>query len=205
MESQQKCLGLWTELDNLLPGQGRDSNHVEGNWSCWSGGRHIFGSKGMDCWQVVDFVGAVAKPKRILEIGFNAGHSASMWLSRTDATVLSIDYLYRDCVRIGSEFLKAKFPDRFSFMQCNSLDLYEKIKGQEFDMVVVDGGHATEVCLSDCNLALKLGAKWLVVDDAIVADSVRIGVDRFVEDNKDRVKLVNRWNVAWGVVFYEIQ
>jgi predicted O-methyltransferase YrrM len=206
MQSQQNCLQLWIDIDNRLPFNGTQpyACHMQGNWSCWSHGRHVFGSKGMDCWQVVDFVTAVAKPKSILEIGFNAGHSACMWLSRTDANVTSVDIEFGLCHKLGSEYLTEKFPDRFKFIQCDSTKLYEQIKDNQYDLVVVDGGHCTDICLSDCYLSLKLGAKYLVVDDVIVAESVKNGVDQFVAENSDKVKLINKWNVAWGVALYEI-
>ena len=108
------------------------------------------------------------KPNRILEVGFNAGHSSLMWLTKTKANVTSIDIRYTDTVRIASDFVKSKFPERFNFIHCDSREVYEQIKDQQFDMVIVDGGHGTDICLSDCNLALKLGAKYLLIDDVLI-------------------------------------
>ena len=202
----QKCLELWTEIDNNLPFKGTnpEAANMQRNWSCWTGGQHIFGAKGMDCWGVVDYVSELVRPKTILEIGFNAGHSSCMWLARTDAKVTSVDIAYGICHKSGSDILKRKFPDRFEFIHCDSTKVYPLIKDNTYDLVIVDGGHGTDVCISDCELALKLGAKYLLVDDVIVAKNVGDAVDTFVEQNKTRVKMINKWNVAWGVVLYEV-
>lgn len=204
IEMKNQCLELWTLVDNSLPNNGTSAFSVEGNWSCWVNGRHIMGGKGMDCWPVVDYVTNVINPTNILEIGFNAGHSSCMWLCRTKANVTSVDIKDNDTVRIASEIIKKKYPERFKLIQCDSRQVYELIKDQCYDLIIIDGGHGTDVCLSDLNLALKLKIKYIVVDDVIIMHSVRSAVDKFVSDNKDIVTLIHQWLIAWGIVFYEI-
>ncbi|MGL1446978.1 hypothetical protein ACSTIZ_00530, partial [Vibrio parahaemolyticus] len=46
------------------------------------------------------------KPKRILEIGFNMGRSASMWLKFTDANITSVDISDKEETMHGASYLK---------------------------------------------------------------------------------------------------
>lgn len=204
IEMKNQCLELWTIVDNSLPDKGTNSRFVEGNWSCWVNGQHITGGKGMDCWPVVDYVTKVVSPKNILEIGFNAGHSTCMWLCRTKANITSVDIKYNDTVRIASEIIKKKYPERFKFIQYDSRRVYELIKDQYYDLIIIDGGHSMDVCSSDLHLAFKLKAKYILVDDVIRMSSVKNSVDEFVRDNKDIMTLIHQWSVAWGIAFYEI-
>jgi hypothetical protein len=206
MDSDQlQCLEIWNEIDNNLPDHGTNptTSNLDGNWSGWSNGKFSFGSKGMDCWPIVNYVANHIQPKNILEIGFNAGHSASMWLTKTSANITSVDIKFGICHQLGSELLKKKFPDRFNFIHCDSTKVYDQIKDNYYDLIIVDGGHGKDVCLSDCNLALKLGAKYMLVDDIIVMKDVRDGVDDFIQSNKTTIKFIKKWNIAWGIILYK--
>jgi len=197
-----KCLELWTELNNRLPDNGKNGLLIQGNWSCWDKGIHKFGCNGMDCWVVVNDIIDKYNPKNILEIGFNAGHSTCMWFSKSKiVNITSVDISTSESTKVGVDFIKEKFSDRFNFINCNSRDLFKIIKNHNFDLVVVDGDHNEDGCYSDILLTKKLKCKYFLVDDIVMLKEIRNAVNRI--SNKYKIKLLSRWNVAWGVELYE--
>ncbi len=92
--------------------------------------------------------------KKILEIGFNAGHSSELFLSATECEKLvSIDINIHPYVKTGVEFMKKKFGDRFTWIEGDSqiqVPRYVKShRGEKFDLIFIDGGHWFECCYSD--------------------------------------------------------
>src|SRR4051794_3060112 len=64
----------------------------------------------------------IARPKRILEIGFFRGASSFFWLYLSKAKVLSIDSMrWEGCELNNVKKLMDKFPERFNFI-CESSD-----------------------------------------------------------------------------------
>ena len=61
------------------------------------------------------------KPKKILEFGFNAGHSSTIFLTLTDAEVISADP-GNAWVWVGSNEVKEMFGKRFKFFNTSSQD-----------------------------------------------------------------------------------
>ena len=195
---------VWVGLDNSLPSKGRVGGPIQGNWSCWINGQHIFGAKGMDCFPLVCEVVDIVKPATILEIGFNAGHSACMWLTRSpNVKLTSIDISTCESTNAGAKYVSETFGDRFNFICHDSRTVYEKIKDQQFDLVIVDGGHSEEDCYSDLQLAKKLGAKYIVVDDVMRVEAVKNAVNRFIMEGE--IIGVKMWAVAWGVGLYKMK
>jgi predicted O-methyltransferase YrrM len=54
--------------------------------------------------------------KSILEIGFNAGHSANTFLSTSLAHVTSFDLNERECVRVAKDYIDLKYPTRHTLI-----------------------------------------------------------------------------------------
>lgn len=54
--------------------------------------------------------------KNILEIGFNAGHSAHTFLSSSLANVVSFDLNVRESVPHAKQYIDRKFPGRHTLM-----------------------------------------------------------------------------------------
>lgn len=114
------------------------------------------------------------KPKRILEIGFNAGHSAEVFLS-TDGNLrlLSFDLGRVPAVTVGKGFIDAQYPRRHTLIIGDSTvsvpaftELYPDTK---FDFIFIDGGHQYEVAMSDIDNCMKLAddRTIVVVDDTV--------------------------------------
>jgi predicted O-methyltransferase YrrM len=118
------------------------------------------------------------KPKRILEIGFNAGHSAEVFLS-TDAGahLLSFDLGHVPAVNVGKAFIDTHFPLRHTLIIGDSTvsvpaftRLYPDAK---FDLIFIDGGHQYEVAKADIENCMKLADAQAIVavDDTIFTAS----------------------------------
>ena len=112
--------------------------------------------------------------QRMLEVGFNAGHSALLALSCNPRLVYcAVDLNEHAYTAPCVEFLKAEFPDRVHMFVGNSLQVLPELVGRrvefDFDLFHVDGGHTSEVCESDVTNCIKLAegarGRHLMIDD----------------------------------------
>lgn len=132
------------------------------------------------------------QPKSILEIGFNIGCSATMWLEWDES-----EQVFLQAIDIGkhkhTEAAAAKVKDkygehRFDFLKSCSTQAWGLLD-REFDMGFIDGDHNTQVVENDINLCIDRGAKILVFDDYHAKDDrtqssngVKYKVDDFVAE-----------------------
>ena len=125
-------------------------------------------------------------PKRIGEVGFNAGHTSGMYLSvLPNVTVSAFDICRHDYTVPAAELLKTKFGESRLELICGdsktSLRTYKNI--EKFEFFFVDGNHAFEFAYSDivnaCSLSVKGGT--IVVDDCN-SKAVRLAFLQAVED-----------------------
>jgi predicted O-methyltransferase YrrM len=112
--------------------------------------------------EIWDLIFAVAKPEKILEIGYYEGHATRLMLDR-GAAVHSIDIgkheQTRECMeKMVVEDLKFTYEIADS-KTCNPVN-YE-----DCDLAFIDGDHSTFGVLNDIMLALKAGITWIVIDD----------------------------------------
>src|SRR5258708_19414909 len=90
---------------------------------------------------------------RIVEVGFNAGHSSYTFLvSRPDIKVVSFDLGSHGYVRLAKRFIDAAFPGRHSLILGDSRETIpryiEEHPAPGFDLPFVDGGHDYDVANS---------------------------------------------------------
>jgi len=130
------------------------------------------------------------KVKSILEIGFNIGYSASMWLEfdhDKKSTVTSVDIgIHADTVK-AAEAVKNLHGDRFSFILCDSKKVRKQLEGQLFDLAVIDGDHSDPGVASDIRLCLDLQIPLLLFDDYWTysdSNGIRKVCDQFLHDRK---------------------
>lgn len=118
---------------------------------------------------------SIVKPKSILEIGFNLGYSASLWLNLAEARLVSVDISDKEETLYASKNITKKFNNRFNFICSDSADielastfkLIHYFGGVPFDLIFIDGGHLEHHVMADIKLALDLGIKWLAFDDVL--------------------------------------
>jgi hypothetical protein len=105
--------------------------------------------------------------KNILEIGFNAGHSADIILSANPTvTLTSVDIGQHQYTHLCADIIKNHYQDRHRLILKNSNKL-DKQEITNHDVVIIDGGHGVENCFLDlavCIAFCKIGSV-IVIDD----------------------------------------
>jgi hypothetical protein len=114
----------------------------------------------------------------IIEIGFNAGHSAALMLTANpNLQLTSVDIGHHSYVTTCSSIIQSYFPNRHKLILKNSSKLdYHELNS---DMVVIDGNHSFSGCFLDLALCIaycKSGT--IVVIDDWDAPSVRLAFER---------------------------
>lgn len=111
--------------------------------------------------EVYDQIG----PKKVLEIGFNAGHSAFMMLEMyPEVMICSVDIAMHKYTVPNAEKLKEKYPERFAFMKADSKRLIPSTL-KNFDTIFIDGDHSVRGISSDLKLARDAKIPYILVDD----------------------------------------
>jgi predicted O-methyltransferase YrrM len=98
--------------------------------------------------------------KRILEVGFNAGHSAEVFLSANPTATLTSFELGRWLYTAnGKTYIDTHFPGRHTLILGDSTQTLPEFiaTGPEpFDLLFIDGGHEGEIPEKDLQNCLKL-------------------------------------------------
>ncbi len=116
----------------------------------------------------LDFV----KPKSILEIGFNGGHSSEFFLLNSEANVISFDLGEHDYVKECKKYIDLRFPGRHTLILGDSTKTVKKfadIHPFKFDLIFIDGGHHYNVALSDVIQCQRLAhsESIVLIDDVV--------------------------------------
>lgn len=117
-------------------------------------------------------LGQMPAIKNIVEVGFNAGHSAYAFLNaRPDTTVSSFDLGTHAYVAKGKAFIDERFPERHTLIRGNSMSTIPVFAtenpDQQFDLIYIDGGHELDVAAADLRncATLSHGDTVVVMDD----------------------------------------
>lgn len=104
----------------------------------------------------------LVRPRKILEIGFNLGHSSMFWLRNSQgAEVVSIDVKVDDRVKQAAQ--KCAESGRFMFFERHNF----LVDSQHllFDLAFIDGSHDFDSVLTDIELCKALKIPYLLLDD----------------------------------------
>ena len=106
--------------------------------------------------------------QHVLEIGFNAGHSAEIFLSTNPGIHLtSFDLGEHSYVPVAKEYIDAKFPGRHTLILGDSRKTVPEYvaanRGKFFDVIFIDGGHDYDVARSDMEYCSKLAHRNTIV------------------------------------------
>lgn len=89
----------------------------------------------------------------IVEIGFNAGHSAELFLqTNPHAQVLSFDLGDHSYTPLGAAYLQQKFPNRHKIIYGDSKTVvpnFQQTYSVQADIIFIDGGHDYETAKRD--------------------------------------------------------
>lgn len=117
---------------------------------------------------------AVRFKERLLEVGVNAGHGALLALSSNPRLeYYGVDILAHGYTVECVDFLKGEFPGRVHLFPGDSREvlpwLADRRDKLNFDIMHIDGGHTSEVCLSDVTNGVRMSrghkGRHLMLDD----------------------------------------
>ena len=145
------------------------------NYLASSGVTSIEGSSYGSPEQVKDLISLTTKPNlKVMEIGFNAGHSAVTFLQNNkDLTLTSFDLGEHSYCKIAKEYVDALYPTRHTLIigdSTISVPTYVRNhKDERFDIIFIDGGHEYKIAKADMENCFKLAHKDTIVilDDTI--------------------------------------
>ena len=132
------------------------------------------------------------KIKNVLEIGFNTGHSADIFLSNNEKiNLISFDIGLHDYVKIGKEYIDKEYKNRHRLILGDSTKtipefINSNTDNLKFDLIYIDGGHEYNIAKQDLINCKRLAHKNSLV---ILDDVVR---------NKNNIKFWNEGpNKSW--------
>jgi hypothetical protein len=151
----------------------------------------------------------------MMEIGFNAGHSADIFLQNKDLKLTSFDLGEHKYVSYAKEYIDSTYPDRHTLILGDStvtVPLYIKDnKDVKFDIIFIDGGHEYNIVKNDMENCMKLAHSDTIVilDDTMFikewTEVYTLGPtkiwDEYLEQNK--INEINRFHyyVGRGMVY----
>jgi predicted O-methyltransferase YrrM len=154
-----------------------DINHKDNN--IWEG--YSLQCK-KECLELINILQNY-KCDSIMEIGFNAGHSSTLFLTNSNETtkVVSFDLGSHDYLKDGKKAIDKLFPNRHELILGDSkVTVPEYIKHnpkKKFDIIFIDGGHEYQEAISDLFNCQELAHENTIVimDDTVMQPELERG------------------------------
>lgn len=152
--------------------------------------------------QVEDLIQLIKNPnmKNCMEIGFNAGHSAELFLqNNNNITLTSFDLGVHNYVKTAKKYIDVHYPNRHTLILGDSRETvsnYIKSNDVKFDIIFIDGGHDYEISDADMKNCFHLSHKDTIVimDDTIFTNSLvrhwNVGPTRTWNEHLEQHKVV---------------
>lgn len=170
--------------------------------------------------QVYDLINLTNKPNiNVMEIGFNAGHSAEVFLyNNKELNLISFDLGKHNYTQTAKEYIDITYPNRHKLILGDSTITVPKYfndnKETKFDVIFIDGGHSYEIIKADMENCINLANKdsIIIVDDIYTpdwrfTDAIRKAWDEYLFENKlieiNRKDYEPGRGMAWGKYVFE--
>jgi predicted O-methyltransferase YrrM len=140
------------ELTEHLKERGVDTAAMEGSTSMFLEKVRFMQATALREFTADDH-GKSSSEKTVCEVGFNAGHSALLWLLAGATRVVSFELGQHSYSHVAAEWLSVRFPGKLHLVMGDSMQsvpLYHTMfPDEKCNIVFIDGGHKFEHAKSD--------------------------------------------------------
>lgn len=142
----------------------------------------------------------ITNPKTILEIGFNRGNSALMWLLSSNAKLTSMDLRKRETVNESINVLEKHFPERFEYVEKDGYTELHLTNEwiNKFDLIFIDTWHQPLGYEIDTLTAKYLGCKYIAYDDYTTHKNSYY-IRNYISNDSD-LKEIKKYNTNQGLI-----
>jgi len=152
-----------------------------------------------DCIAVAEDILQTTKAVNMLEIGFNIGYSASIWLSSGIEKLYVIDINRHKDTEAALLATKNFYSDKLVqwWLLDSTSELAKNIKFTDIDIAFIDGAHDYDAVISDIELCLATKCKWLVFDDVHYegVNTVYPAIKHFID--KNAIVVEKEYDMTW--------